>query len=415
MTLTELTGYARAIGLTHPRSARPLVKSEIHRLLHNPISMGEFDWKGRRYPGTHDPLISRELWERTQEAFADANRPRYIKHRFAYTGLLTCGACGCAITAERRKGRYVYYHCTGYRGSCKSGYVREELLTGLLADVVGKIQLTPEQADWIAKALRESQADKEREHQRALLLQQQQYQRVQQMLDRAYEDRLAGTISEDLWLRRSREWELELSRLRSDLERRETASARYMLLGSQILELARDAKSLFLRQDPAEQRRLLKTLLSNCTLKAGTLCPTYRKPFDALVDGNETGNWLGGRDSCPFSMQPSEPKASDGASTELGLSPPPVEAAGLSSASAYAAFAGVHRASIATLGACRARPTSGVREADGRAADSSSRCRRWLDRNVGDSDAQTRPVRQDESAGDHPVDTSTSVSSGRAR
>jgi DNA invertase Pin-like site-specific DNA recombinase len=115
VTLTELTGYAPAIGLTHPRSARPLVKSEIHRLLHNPISMGEFDWKGRRYPGTHDALISRELWERTQEAFADANRPRYIKHRFAYTGLLTCGACGCAITAERRKGRYVYYHCTGYR------------------------------------------------------------------------------------------------------------------------------------------------------------------------------------------------------------------------------------------------------------------------------------------------------------
>jgi hypothetical protein len=165
----------------------------------------------------------------------------------------------------------------------------------LLADVVGRIQLTPEQAEWIAKALRESQADKEREHRRALLLQQQRYQRVQQMLDRAYEDRLDRTISEDLWLRRSREW--ELSRLRSDLERRETASARYMLLGSQILELARGAKPLFLRQDPAEQHRLLKTLLSNCTLKAGSLCPTYRKPFDALVSGNETGDWLGSRDS----------------------------------------------------------------------------------------------------------------------
>jgi hypothetical protein len=275
------------------------VKSEIHRLLHNPISMGEFDWKGRRYQGTHDPLISRKLWERTQEAFADANRPRYIKHRFAYTGLLTCGACGCAITAERRKGRYVYYHCRGYRGPCKSGYVREEVPTTLFADVVGRIQLTAEQAEWITTALRESQADKEREHHRALLVQQQQFQRVQQMLDRAYEDRLAGTISEDLWLRRSREWELELSRLRTDLERRETAGARYMLLGSQILELARGAKSLFLRQDPAEQRRLLKTLLSNCSLKAGSLCPAYRKPFDALVCGNETGNWLGGRDSNP--------------------------------------------------------------------------------------------------------------------
>ena len=72
-----------------------------------------------------------------------------------------------------------------------------------------------------------------------------------------------------------------------------------MIAGSQIIELARGAKALFLRQDPTEQRRLLKMLLSNCTLQAGTLCPTYRKPFDALAAGNETGNWLGGRDSNP--------------------------------------------------------------------------------------------------------------------
>lgn len=59
-----------------------------------------------------------------------------------------------------------------------------------------------------------------------------------------------------MWLRRSCEWELELSRLRSDLERRETASARYMLLGSQTLELARGAKALFLRQDAADSAGL---------------------------------------------------------------------------------------------------------------------------------------------------------------
>ena len=56
---------------------------------------------------------------------------------------------------------------------------------------------------------------------------------------------------------------------------------------------------MFLRQEPAEQRRLLKTLLSNCTLTAGTLCPTYRRPFDALVEANQKGDWLGRRDSNP--------------------------------------------------------------------------------------------------------------------
>ena len=93
-----------------------------------------------------------------------------------------------------------------------------------------------------------------------------------------------------------------MSRLRTDLSRRETASSRYMIAGSQIIELARGAKALFLRQDPTEQRRLLKMLVSNCTLQAGTLCPTCRKPFDALVRGNESGDWLGDRDSNPDTL-----------------------------------------------------------------------------------------------------------------
>jgi site-specific DNA recombinase len=53
-------------------------------------------------------------------------RTRQQKHRWAFQGLLTYGHCGCAITAEIKQGRYVYYHCTGYKGKCPEKYVREE-------------------------------------------------------------------------------------------------------------------------------------------------------------------------------------------------------------------------------------------------------------------------------------------------
>jgi hypothetical protein len=53
---------------------------------------------------------------------------------------------------------------------------------------------------------------------------------------------------------------------------------------------------LFIRQDPNEQARLLKTLVSNCTFDRGSLSVAYVKPFDLLADGNESGNWLGVRD-----------------------------------------------------------------------------------------------------------------------
>ncbi|WP_414712606.1 zinc ribbon domain-containing protein [Sphingobium sp.] len=35
--------------------------------------------------------------------------------RFAFTGLITCGHCGCAVVAQMQKKRYVHYHCSGFR------------------------------------------------------------------------------------------------------------------------------------------------------------------------------------------------------------------------------------------------------------------------------------------------------------
>jgi hypothetical protein len=63
------------------------------------------------------------------------------------------------------------------------------------------------------------------------------------------------------------------------------------------LELAKSAHNLFTQQNSQDQARLLNTLVSNCTFDRGSLLATYRKPFDMLVEGNEHGNWLRGRDS----------------------------------------------------------------------------------------------------------------------
>jgi hypothetical protein len=60
----------------------------------------------------------------------------YPKQQHAFMGLLTCARCGCSITAERKKGKYTYYRCTGFHGPCGNAYIREERLSALLGDVV---------------------------------------------------------------------------------------------------------------------------------------------------------------------------------------------------------------------------------------------------------------------------------------
>jgi len=64
------------------------------------------------------------------------------------------------MTAEIKKGRYVYYHCTRGRGVCGDTYVREEDLSRLLADVVKRIQVPIDVATGLPKPSARARATK---------------------------------------------------------------------------------------------------------------------------------------------------------------------------------------------------------------------------------------------------------------
>jgi hypothetical protein len=247
-------------------------------------------WMGKRYVGSHEPLITAETFESVQAVLRRKPRARYPKQRHAFMGLLTCARCGCSITAEKKKGKYVYYRCTGFRGACGNTYAREERLADLLGDVIRPIQITAEIVEDIATALRgiDHEADKRR---RESLRQLDQRRRtVVSKLDRGYEDFVSGRISEAFWNRKSQEWEAELAMVDADRPRLEQPRPLATVTAAKILELAKKAEILYKTQNPSEQRRLVETVLSNCTFDRGSLCPTYSKPFDLFVRGNETGN-----------------------------------------------------------------------------------------------------------------------------
>jgi hypothetical protein len=197
------------------------------------------------------------------------------------------------MTAEKKKGKYVYYRCTGYKGACGNRYVREERLADLLGDVIKPIQIPSEVADEIATALRSSDEAGEQLRCEALRQLDQRRRTILSKLDRGYEDLLAGRISEEFWSRKSGAWEEELAAVDAQRPGLEAPPPLASVTGEQILELAKRAEILYKSQNPAEQRRLLETVLSNCTFDRGTLCPTYSKPFDLFVRGNETGDWRG--------------------------------------------------------------------------------------------------------------------------
>ena len=286
LSLKDATRQAQAAGLKYRRTSSLVPVSTVHTILRNRLYMGEFEWKGRTYKGKHTPLVSRELWERVQGVLDGRNvsKLRRSKHDFAFSGLVTCGHCGCALVGEIKKGRYVYYHCTGFKGKCPERYVREEVLEAAFSRLLGQLTFDDEVLEWVRAALHDSHAGQREEQEAAVTRHRAEYDRLQSRIHAMYVDKLDGRIDAAFFDRMSADWRREQEECLRHIERLKVADQSYLEDGVRILELAKNAQRLFERHEPREKRRLLDFVLSNSAWKGGELCPTLRQPFDMIAE-----------------------------------------------------------------------------------------------------------------------------------
>ena len=283
-SLQQVAAMARQAGLRSRETGARVPKATIHRTLRNPVYQGDVLWDGRIFPGTHEPLVSRELWATVQEVLlGKPGKHRQTRYEFAFAGLLECGHCGCGLTAEIKKGRYVYYHCTGFRGKCGEPYVREEVLEEQFTALLGGLRLDPEILEWLIATLRVSDAERRKLHDAAIARLQEEHATLQRRLDAMYVDKLDGRIDAGTYDQLATEWRGEQDRLRRSIAEHRQEGEAYFDEGAKLLELASRCQDLFREQPPTEKRKLLGFVLSNCLWKAGQLEPTFRRPFDLLI------------------------------------------------------------------------------------------------------------------------------------
>jgi len=53
-------------------------------------------------PGAHEPIVTKDEFDRVQELLGRPNRQPRQRHAFAFTGLIRCGECGASVTAENK-------------------------------------------------------------------------------------------------------------------------------------------------------------------------------------------------------------------------------------------------------------------------------------------------------------------------
>jgi site-specific DNA recombinase len=127
------------------RTGKRLSLGNLYTVIRNTFYYGEFEYprgSGNWYQGKHEPLITKELFDKVQESIQDQYIPKTESKEFAFTKLIACGVCGSGITADEKfkklkdggVNRHVYYRCTHAKDTeCKNPPVNE---TDLIEELV---------------------------------------------------------------------------------------------------------------------------------------------------------------------------------------------------------------------------------------------------------------------------------------
>ena len=287
ISLSKLVTQLYAEGFTYKLTQPKIQKSQLEHILKNPFYYGMIQFKNELYNGKHEPIITKELFDLAQVAFKKDNKPKYqMPKSFMFANILKCSNCGCQISGEIKKGKYIYYSCSGGKGECeqKHVYIREEDIEKQFIEALERISLSEEQKEWMIKALIESFKDEQLYTKERIDSFNEQKENLRRRIDNIYLDKLDGKISEVFWKTKHNEWTNELNNIQNKINAHENSNINFIEHGSKILKFCTQVKSEYLNANNIEKKEILKTVLQNSYLKGKELSYTYHSPYNLLAN-----------------------------------------------------------------------------------------------------------------------------------
>ncbi len=144
------------------RPSKPIYQSLLHTRLRDPYYKGIVRYRGVEYPGSHDPLVTPEIWQRVQDVLTAQNQAgeKQREHNHYLKGSVFCGACGSRLIVSYSRGRagkvYPYFCCAGRHGKhtdCTFKYVLIDTVERKVESLYMDYRLEPDLRVSIERAL----------------------------------------------------------------------------------------------------------------------------------------------------------------------------------------------------------------------------------------------------------------------
>jgi len=280
-------------------------KSKLHKILSNPFYYGVTRMKGNYYQGKHEPIISKELFDKVQLALAGKSHSKKQRHFFPFRGMLHCEKCGCLLTATKKKG-YTYYYCTNGKGECEEHkkYLRSEKIEKILADSLNKLNLSSESVEIMYLAAKEKTEHKRNYKEETLETLTKESNLIQKRRERLLDLLCAETISEDIYKQKEaifQKDEADLNIQIVEIKKKLAKDFSTLEQTKKVFLSASKGQKVFLKANEKEKRKTLQNLLWNVTIQNQQLAKVSFKPeFQVIANEpnlNDFDKLREGRDS----------------------------------------------------------------------------------------------------------------------
>ncbi|WP_194214563.1 recombinase family protein [Kordiimonas pumila] len=241
--------------------------SRIHRLLSDPFYCGFMRWKGQIYPGKHEPLVSKRLFDSVQKKLKRPTKtPYYVKHNPVFKGKIRCLHCDGLVTWYLKKGNF-YGHCYNHGASRKCSHKTcmrqervEEQLFPIFECIAPKNEAMLQYISAVQKDMRaEAQKGDEREHLRLEKL----LVKARKSREKYYEAKINREVPAEYCDQKIAELNTEEAMLESSLANATTADEEKQEAQRLLYQLAFQVAEIYQRGTTEEKQDLLAILFTN--------------------------------------------------------------------------------------------------------------------------------------------------------
>lgn len=275
-----------------------VTKNSLLRILKNPFYIGLMEVNGKLFPGIHEALIPKRVFNRVQEVLAGRIQHKGVLHDYTFRKRIRCKLCNYFMPGEKQKGM-VYYRCA--TKGCPTKSRREDFIEKSVLDILKSIMLNSTEEKQVTEIIGESGLLKEESSDNIRQQIKLDIGKLRIKEDRLLEAYLENVLDAEDYQKKKNALVESVHSLERSLAELSSPKQPFSEKIANFLELSRSLINTYESGNKTEKRKLLELVTSNFTVSERSLYFSVRSPFKELL---KTSDFL----KCPLS--PDTPRTS---------------------------------------------------------------------------------------------------------